>query len=201
MASPLNSSQVLILQTLAKAPRGLTTDQLKAKSKGACNSGNLGPVFRDVLSNYPDSLYARGLVRCRRGEGESATWEATPKGHIAAEECRTRVRPDDAIQVPAAIIDPAVRTFMPTRTYGLEIYTDDDMTEIRDELGADYATANLDDLRMQIVNRRKQGAFQNPDDRLRKKLEQFQRFLAEHELELTESSSAKLSKLLMRFAG
>lgn len=163
-AARLNDSQVRILQALDKVPAGvpgLTTAQLGEKCPGAAvNSGNLGPAFRAVLDSYPDSLYGLGLVKPIKMPDSPLAWEITTKGRAAAATYKGRKRGvADSDRVPAAVLDQVVKKFIPTRTYGLELYTDADLKEVRAGLGSDYADVALSALRQQIVNRRKQGAF------------------------------------------
>lgn len=155
----LNSSQVLILQALTKADKPLTREQIEAKSAGAAvNAGNIGPVFKEVLENYPDSLYGLGFVRPEKAEDGTVTWNATAKGKAASAKVKTRKR--NGIQrVPNGTIDPVVKKFKPTRTYGFELYTDDDLKEIRAACGDEHKDVPLTDLQAQIIARRKQGAY------------------------------------------
>lgn len=165
--TPLNDSQVLILQALAKCEVGTGLNKVAlAKTGAAINCGNLGPVFKQVLANYPDSLYGLGLVKPTQHPDEELVWEATAKGRAVADRYRAR-KVTGGAKVPGAVLDPVVKKFLPTRTYGLELYTDDDLKEIRALLGDDFATLPLTALRQQIVNRRKQGAFSSKEDRTR----------------------------------
>lgn len=163
----LNDSQVVILQALAKCPpgTGLTRERLAATG-AAVNAGNVGPAFKSVLENYPGSLYGLGLVRPVQHPDEEMVWEATVRGRQLAASYKARRRVD-ADKIAPAVLDPVVKKFLPSRTYGLELYTDDDLKEIRTALGAAHAEIPLTALRAQIVNRRKQGAFVEPKDRAR----------------------------------
>ncbi len=146
----LNDSQVLILQALAKIPigsPGLTRAAIVEKTGAVVNAGNIGPAFKSVLENYPESLYGLGFVKPVQMPESDLTWEATMKGRAVSERYK------------GATLDPVVRKFIPTRTYGLELYTDDDLKEIRSALGDEHATLPLVSLRQQIVNRRKQGSY------------------------------------------
>lgn len=172
MLAELNASQVLILQTLVRFPRGLSTKSLALKSGAAVNSGNIGPVFRAALGNYPDCLYARKYVLPEKSDEEDGTiiWKITPAGKAVSN--KYKIMPArSAIQVPARILDEAAKAFMATRTYGLDVYTDDDLSEIRASLDEEYHDIPLDDLKQQIVNRRKQGAFADPYEKKRKCIE------------------------------
>lgn len=168
----LNASQVLILQTLLKHPRGLSTKDLAKRSGAAVNSGNIGPVFRAALQNYPESLYARKYVLPEKSDEEDGTiiWKITPSGREMSH--RFKLMPSrSGIQVPAKELDAVAKAFMTTRTYGLDVYTDDDLAEIRAALDEQYHDIPLDDLKQLIVNRRKQGAFADPYEKRRKCIE------------------------------
>lgn len=164
----LNQSQVLILDALARAGKPLTIEQIEAKvGPGvAVNSGNIGPVFKETLPNYPDSLYGMGFVRCLRPEGEPTTFEITPRGQKAAGQFATRKPMKQENKIPASVLDKAVIPVKRARTYGLELFTKSDLDEIKAACGADWDHVTHDDLRLQICNRRKQGAFANGDHAL-----------------------------------
>ena len=157
----LNANQVLILQTLAKHPGGLNGPTLAKKSGAAVNAGNIGPAFDTVLDNYPNSLYALKMVRPEKREDEGTVWVITKKGEAAAPKFKT-LKKSASVKVPAEVLNPVVIKFSPTRTYGFELYTADDLKAIREQLGADYAEVGNEDLRMQIVGQRKRGAYGDP---------------------------------------
>lgn len=157
----LNANQVLILQTLAKHPGGLNGAVLAKKSGAAVNAGNIGPAFDTVLDNYPNSLYALKMVRPEKREDEGTVWVITKKGEAAAPKFKT-LKKSASVKVPAEVLNPVVIKFSPTRTYGFELYTADDLKAIREQLGADYAEVGNEDLRMQIVGQRKRGAYGDP---------------------------------------
>jgi len=169
----LNANQVLILQTLVKHPDGLSTTALAKKSGAAVNAGNIGPAFEQHLGNYPDSLYALKMVRPEKrlvgGGNDSKTetvWVVTKKGEAAAPKFKT-LKKSASVKVPAEVLNPVVLKFAPTRTYGFESYTGDDLKIIREQLGADYADIGNEDLRMQIVGQRKRGAYGDPAAKVR----------------------------------
>ena len=157
----LNANQVLILQTLAKHPGGLNGAALAKKSGAAVNAGNIGPAFDTVLDNYPNSLYALKMVRPEKRDDEGTVWVITKKGAAAAPTFKT-LKKSASVKVPAEVLNPVVIKFSPTRTYGFELYTADDLKAIREQLGADYAEVGNEDLRMQIVGQRKRGAYGDP---------------------------------------
>lgn len=157
----LNANQVLILQTLAKHPGGLNGSALAKKSGAAVNAGNIGPAFDTVLGNYPDSLYALKMVRPEKREDEGTVWVITKKGEQAAPKFKT-LKKATSVKVPAEVLNPVVLKFAPTRTYGFELYTADDLKAIREQLGADYAEVSPEDLRQQIIGQRKRGAYSDP---------------------------------------
>jgi hypothetical protein len=168
-SSQISASQVTILQALAKSPKGLTTAGLReAVGSGvAVNSGTIGPVFREILDHYPDSLYGLGLVKPDKREGEDHVWQITPRGTKVADTVRTR-KVVTGVKVSPKVLDAAVKRFRPTRTYGIELYTDDDLREIRKLLPGEYQDVGTESLLMQILSRRKQGAFTDDADRVRR---------------------------------
>jgi len=84
-------------------------------------------------------------------------WVVTAKGRSVVE--KIKVRKDDCPKVDAGKLDTVVIKFRSTRTYGIELYTDADMKEIKAALGVAAEGVTLDSLRNQIANRRKQGAY------------------------------------------
>lgn len=165
MLAPINSSQVLILQTLAKHPDGLTTAEVAKKSGMTPNAGNIGPVFDEVLKNYPESLHARKLVKVEKHE-DGIRWRITKAGEKIAPTVKARKRAD-SLRVPPEVLNPAYLTFAKTRTYGIESYSTADLVELRGTLGEDYAEMNLEDLREQVTNQRKRGAYSDPKAKIR----------------------------------
>jgi len=166
--SQINSSQALILKVLAKAPGGLSYEEIKTKvGEGvAVNSGTIGPVHREVLNNYPDSLHALNLVRVEKTEGEGTKFLISPKGLKVATSLVARKRVSNGSRVPPKLLDPLVRKLMEARTYGIDGLTSADLSAIRKDLGENWAKIADDDLRQQITNRRKSGAYANPNDKI-----------------------------------
>jgi hypothetical protein len=162
----LNAGQVLILQTLAKHPDGLSTAALAKKSGAAVNAGNIGPAFDTVLDKYPGSLYALKMVRPEKREDEGTVWVITKKGEAIAPKFKTLKR-SGSVKVPAEVLNPVVLKFAPTRTYGFELYTVDDLKSIREQLGTDYAEVGNEDLRQQVIGQRKRGAYSDPKEKVK----------------------------------
>lgn len=173
-ATQLNASQVLILQTLARVtPRRLSTSELADRSAAVCSAGNLGPVIRTSLDgdradtrtaeDYPDSLYALGLVKPYASEGEYTTWGLTSKGMAAAERYIARGVSARGLGIPHKILDPLIKKMKTVRTYGLNQWTNDDVKELRDQLPEEYQDVTVEVLRTKIVQRRQAGAFADPD--------------------------------------
>lgn len=165
MAS-LNSSQVLTLQTLAKHEDGLDQETLEKKSGASISPANLGPVHKETLKEgngtYAKSLYGLGLVKPEQQPNGVVLWKATAKGLKEALEVKTKKRVNKLDIIPAKVLDPVIQKFRVTRTYGFESYTDDDIREIKKQIGKEYADISLDSVRQQITNRRKQGAYADP---------------------------------------
>ena len=177
MAAPLNSSQVVLLQTLARLPDGefISRADLESKAAVPASASNLGPSHPATLAEgngeHADSLYGQGLVKPQKHEGEATQWAATAKGRKLAPTFKARKRTDDAHKVPVKVLDPIVRKFAATHPYSFELYTDADLKESRTALGEDYAAVPLADLRDQMANRRKQGVLADPADKVRKAVE------------------------------
>jgi hypothetical protein len=128
---------------LAKHESGLTRAEIEKKAPGvAVNAGNIGPVFKDYVDNYPDSLYARRYVKpiknAEEYEDEQVRWIITTAGKNAASKYKT-LRKVTAEKIPPTVLDPVVKKFMALRTYGLELYTDDDLKEIRTACGDEFS--------------------------------------------------------------
>lgn len=155
----LTNSQVIILKTLARNPSGLTRESLAEKTGVVCDNGTLGPQLVETVPNHPDSLYALRLVRPAKFSPDSPVlWSLTPGGEKAASLYRARER-GPKLKVDTKRLDKLVLAMKPLRTYGFESYTEDDLKEIRSQLSEDDQTVTLGDLKMQIIARRKQGAY------------------------------------------
>lgn len=178
----LSRVQVLIVQALAKAKKPLTAGQIAEKIGQGVPAVALGPVHRETLAEsngiYAESLLGLGYVTNMTEETEKAghiiLWRNTAKGDKAAATHSTISRGSD-LKVPPKTLDPVIRRYAITRTYGLESWSDTDLAQIRAELPAEYADLPLGDLRQQIVNRRKQGAFADPTERRVKTLQRIER--------------------------
>lgn len=177
-AQGINSSQVLILQALTRAGvNGVETSVLQKAAGVPVNSGNIGPAFTEALEHYPDSLRARGLVYCEKMEGERVKWFITKKGIAIATEFKGR-KIGPKRKVPNSLLDKVVMEFKKTRAYGLEYYTEEDLSAIRSALGEEYSDVDCQpqgDLHSQILARRKQGAFSDKDEKRRKQLQKLYR--------------------------
>jgi hypothetical protein len=157
----LSPTQVIVLKTLARSSQGMTRGQIEEKTGVALTASIIGPIYVDDLHKHPESLYALKLVQPLMDENSShigdVQWHLTKVGRRMAESVKTREH--IAAVVPGNVLDPVVIKFRPTRTYGIEKYTDDDMREIISQLGEPYADVSLDALRQQIANRRKMGKY------------------------------------------
>lgn len=156
---PLSNSQVLILKCLSRNPNGLTREQINEKTGVVCDLDTLGPVYEESLMGHRDCLYSYGLVVPEKDEpGVPTVFRITQKGEEAAELYRAR-ETGAKLKVDPKALDKAVLKIRALRTYGLELFTDDDVKEVRALLPDDFQGVSLTDLRQQIVNRRKQGAY------------------------------------------
>lgn len=173
-AGGLTPSQVSILKVLSKSSVGLTAHEISHAAKGVpINTNTIGPIYEEHIPNYPDSLRGRELVRCERYEGEEVRWYITEKGRPFAGFKAHKVGPKTKID--PEILDPLVLAFKKTRTYGIEQFTNEDLTELRSKLPEDYREVELLDLRKQMEARRKQGAFADPEKKRIKCLERIVR--------------------------
>jgi hypothetical protein len=152
----MTPTQVNVLKALSKASNGMTRKQLEERVKALVNADIIGPVYADDLHRHPESLYAQGYVSPVSDE-DGLRWYITHEGRVAGERMRTR-KTSSAV-VTGSTLDPVVIAFRPTRTYGIELYTDDDIKEIKSKLGNEYSIVPIDELRQQIVNRRKMGKY------------------------------------------
>lgn len=204
MASQLNASQVLILQTLAKHRTGTMTRAAIEEASGATlSAGNLGPVYKETLDagngEYAESLYGLGMVRPEQSEDEGVVWTITPKGRKAALGVKAKSR-GTAVKVDVATLDTVVKKFRTTRTYSEETYTEDDLKEVRSQLPTEFKDLDLEQLRSQICNRRKQGAYVDPTVKVRKTVQAILRQIGEEGTLvkglLTTEQTKKLEKLV-----
>lgn len=176
-AQGLSGAQVIILQELAKHPNGLETQLLAQATKVPVSSATIGPAFTNLLKDYPESLRGRDLAYCEKMEGEKVKWYLTAEGEQIARTFKGR-KIGPTKKVPNKVLDPAVMKFKTTRAYGLEQYKEDDLTALRSALPKEYQdvdVAQLGDLHNQILARRKQGAFSDPEEKRRKQLQKLYR--------------------------
>jgi hypothetical protein len=152
----MTPTQVNVLKVLSKSPNGLTRKQLEEKVKAVMTTDIIGPTYAEDLHKHPDSLYGQGYVSPIADE-DGLRWYITHEGRVTGERMRTR-KPSFAV-VPGNILDPVVIAFRPTRTYCFELYTDEDIQEIRSKLPSPYTQVLIPELRQQIVNRRKMGKY------------------------------------------
>lgn len=161
----LNPSQVALLKALAASKTPLTHEALEKKADCAASPANLGPVYAETLESYPDSLYGRKLAVPAKHEGEPLVWAATAKGAEVAKKMLAKPRLTGD-KIPIKTLDKVLREYRQFRTYGLESYTDAEVKEVRDLCGK-FPDMTLDSVRKQMLNRRKLGAFTDPEARKR----------------------------------
>lgn len=179
----LRKSQLRILQALDRADGALTKADILAEIReelpdASDNTGYLsaalGSFDKDVTKNIEErvgfpSLMTLGLVKGIEREfaqGNASEFLLTAAGKKAAATYHDR-KPAQALRVENKVLDKAVKEWKSTHIYGLDALTDDDLVEIKKALGAGHKGLALDDLRQQIVNRRKQGAYSDPRNRER----------------------------------
>lgn len=209
--NPLNASQVHILQVLAKHPEGLTRQEMQAVLPPgvSLSADNLGPVTDDPLDrgSNPDSLRAREMVTVQTFEDEPATYRITPEGKRWATKSAARSKMPDDQRIPPAVLDAAVNQVRSNKSYGLELYTPDDINEVRSycamydaERGVDasiehYSAITDENIILQMCNRRKQGAYSDPSAKRRTSLVKLGVLLREFNLSLDEDSRAEYEEL------
>lgn len=151
----MSPTQVKILHALNKG-NPLSRSELEQAVGTTIGTETIGPIYAEDIYNHPDSLCGMGYVTPYNDE-DGLRWYITAEGAKVASRMRTR-KATSAV-VPGDILDPVVIAFRPTRTYGIELYTEDDIKVVRSRLPHIYSGVSLDDLRQQIVNRRKMGKY------------------------------------------
>lgn len=167
----LNTSQAAILSVLAKSPTGMTADQIKSRvgNRIGVNADTLGPATLLLAEEgYPDSLHGKGLVRAGKLEGGETIYRITTEGKEYAQIVKYRRPVQDKHKIPSEILDPAVLKVKSTRTYVFERYTDEDIDAIKTLLGDEWDHISRQDVKEQIVTRRKVGAYSDPEQKGRK---------------------------------
>lgn len=168
----LTHSQIRVLRTLAleNGGRGVQKSDIIsiARINGSVNE-ILGPIHDDDIHKWDEkygkrSLRSYGFIEPVRDEtdagGDVILYRLTKDGRDVVQMVRTLPDVSDDIRIPAAILDPVVRAEMAKHKYGLDIYSDDDLTCIRDQLPEEYRHIPIrPHLMLQITGRRKQGAF------------------------------------------
>lgn len=214
--NPLNASQVHILQALANGPLTRAGLQSIVGNGVSLSADNLGPVTDDPLDrgSNPDSLRARGLVDVRTYEDEPAMFFATPEGKKWAARTSARSRMGLDQKIDNKFLDTAVLEVRKDKTYGLELYTAEDIQRVRElactaeidslntpDLSAvediiqRYANIDDENIRLQMTNRRKQGAYADKDAKVKANLVKLGKLLREFNVEITPDSEEALDEL------
>lgn len=163
----VSERQVKILKLILKAgSQGLTRHEIKTATKIPDLMRDLGPLYKDEAPRYDTKYGHRNLVSlCYvepveeiTTEGTTVYYRLTPIGKKAAEYYEIRDR-GKYVKVPADILNNAVKGIRSNRVYGIERFTSDDLDAVRMSLPSQYVMIPLEDLRQQIVNQRKQGAY------------------------------------------
>lgn len=156
---PLTNSQVVILKTLLRNPNGLTREALADKSGVVVDNETLGPVYQETLTNHPDSLVAYRLVKVEKIDPTAPTLYKLTGGGIQAASMYSARKRGATDKVDPKALDKAVQSIRALKPYGLELFTEDDVKEVRELLPESEREVTVPSLRQQIVNRRKQGAY------------------------------------------
>lgn len=167
----LTAAQIRILQVLRDA-NGPVTRSALVQAAGASNvtevlGYTLDTLGREEVDQSPGSLMALHYVHEEKytdvdSGRQERTYELTGEGKSAVDAYKVAPRRLAHQRVEKGILDECVLRMRPTRSYGIECWTTDDLTELRDMLGDGYEDIDLIDLRKQVENRRKQGAFAPP---------------------------------------
>lgn len=214
--NPLNASQIHILQALANGPTTRAGLSALLGNGVSLSADNLGPVTDDPLDrgSNPDSLRARGLVGVNQQEDEPAVFYITPEGRKWAARSAARSRMADNQRIPNKVLDPAVLAVKKHKSYGLELFTSEDIMEVRsaclmqeidalnnadmsavEALTQHYAAVEDDNIRLQMTNRRKQGAYADKDAKVKANLVKLGKLLREFNVRISEDSEAELDEL------
>ncbi len=159
----LTHQQVLTLRALLDEPEGLIAGELIKRGINVTPDW-IGPINKEDVPKYPQSLIGLGLVTVRQyetltGHGRTA-YLLTEKGRKVAPLVKIRERGvSEEQKVPNKILDEAGAKVKPLKVYAFEYYTDGDLKEVRDLLPEQYNKVPFERIRQQLVNRRKQGAF------------------------------------------
>lgn len=157
-AYTLNNTQVRALHALLEED-GLTGKELAARL--GVKRVDMGGSSRHGPSRDPNSLYALGYVTPQvereLGKGEEVRYWLTEAGVSAARTHRVMEIPP--VEIPADVLDPVVIAFRPSRSYGMDDYTEDDWVLLRSRLPEGYQDVPLGSLRNRAINRRKVGAY------------------------------------------
>lgn len=162
----LSAVQIRVLSAVVSTgDEGITRSAI-TRITGAGNLEKiLGPVFKDDIHVCDQrygvrSLYSLGMVApqvSHDDDSNSIVYVASDLGVKASKTLKGNKKLDRSKRIPNKVLAPAVQEARKTRTYTLEMYTDEDMQEIKDRLGPDYGWIALRDLWYQMINLRKTG--------------------------------------------
>ena len=167
----LSDTQIMILQHLHQSrKKGLTRQEISDAVGFSANGSNLGPTYTENREAQPNSLVSRKMVKVYQltVKGEEHTVYMITKSGIEAAKKHSVLQQSNGEKIPSSVIDPAVKRALATRNHCLERFTDEEIREIRKDIGGKYKSVSIDNLREQAVNRRKQGAYKDTSDSKRK---------------------------------
>jgi DNA-binding MarR family transcriptional regulator len=162
----LTATQVRILKLLGDLGT-MTRKEIDEAIQGDITT-HLGPVYVNDVNDSDrthgrKSLLSLGMVSVTRDQVDGKTtiiiYSLTSKGRDAASKYEVRDKVPREYRIPGVLLDPATVAVKKLRTYGLELFTDEDIRQVLERLPREYHDVPLDSVRQQIVNRRKQGAF------------------------------------------
>lgn len=176
----LSVPQIRILKLLAAHDEGMTRGEIQEAMGTISLAENLGPHFKDDIADCDlkfgkPSLWSLKLVKPipdQREGKDVLVYVLTEKGQKAAAGLEVRKPMESSHKIAREFLDAAVLKVKSQRAYGLELYTDEDVAEIRELCGPAYSEVPLDSIRHQMVNRRKQNAYSDPAERRQRPIKQ-----------------------------
>lgn len=162
---PLSGAHVRILRIVGESKsKGVTRSEII--DRGANDTAELlGPKFVEDVETYERkygkrSLISLGLVRGEvvpNGLKNEVRYFLTDRGASAMEYYK--VLDNMANDIPGDVLDPVVMSMRKRRMYGFERWTRDDLDTLRGMLPGEFIMHDLEDIRRQMINRRKQGFY------------------------------------------
>lgn len=155
--------QVAILRALEPyMEEGLTKGQIQNIAKVPCTMDNLGPANLETVKNHPKCLWARGYVSAisvQEGIRAVTVYRITDEGIKVVRSIRTKRYSTFYGRIPDEVLDPVVIAYTRTATYGHDNFKEKDIERIKQKLPKEYWVIPWEEVKAQIVGRRKAGAY------------------------------------------